>query len=54
MEREIEFSTTQQNLFGVIFELSEVLYLYRDFVVVFAKIAAAVILMDKIKMELIH
>jgi len=52
-------------LFGVIFELSEVLYLYRDFVIVLLKIAAAVTLidktksasvtlMDKTKSELIH
>ena len=33
----------------MIFELSGVLYLYRDFVTVLAKIAAAVSLMDKIK-----
>ena len=41
-------------LFGVCFELSGVLYLYRDFVTVFAKIATAVTLMDKIKMRFIH
>ena len=41
-------------LFGVIFELSRVLYLYRDFVTVLAKIATAVTLMDKIKMKFIH
>jgi hypothetical protein len=33
----------------VIFELSGVLYLYRDFVTVLAKIATTVTLMDKIK-----
>ena len=38
-------------LFGVFFELSEVLYLYRDSVTVLAKIATTVTLMDKIKME---
>jgi len=41
-------------LFGVFFELSGVLYLYRDSVSILAKIATAVTLMDKIKMELIH
>jgi len=41
-------------LFGVIFELSEVLYLYRNSVTVLAKIVTAVTLMDKIKMKLIH
>jgi len=41
-------------LFGVIFELSGVLYLYRDFVTVLAKIVAAVTLIDKIKMKFIH
>jgi len=35
----------------VIFELSGVLYLYRDFITVLTKIAATVTLMDKIKME---
>jgi len=40
--------------FGVIFELSEVLYLYRDSVTVLAKIATTVILMDKIKTEFIR
>jgi hypothetical protein len=38
----------------VFFELSGVLYLYRDFVTVCVKIAAAVTLMDKIKREVIH
>jgi len=38
----------------MIFELSGVLYLYRDFVTVIAKIAATITIMDKIKMELIH
>jgi hypothetical protein len=33
----------------VTFELSGVLYLYRDFVTILAKIAATVTLMDKIK-----
>jgi len=43
-------------LFGVIFELSGVLlYLYRDYVTVLAKIGATTVtLMDKIKMEFIH
>jgi len=41
-------------LFGVIFELSGVLYLYRDSVIVLAKIVTAITLMDKIKMEFIH
>jgi len=41
-------------LFGVFFELSEVLYLYRDSVTVLAKIATTVTLMDNIKMEFIH
>jgi len=41
-------------LFSVSFELSEVLYLYRDYVTVLAKIATTVTLMDKIKMEFIH
>jgi len=36
-------------LFAVVFELSGVLYLYRDFVTVLAKLAAAVTLMDKTK-----
>jgi len=40
-------------LFGVIFELSGVLYLYRDFVTVLSKIAAAVTLYN-IKMKFIH
>jgi len=35
-------------LFGMFFELSGVLYLYRDSVTVVAKIATAVTLMDKI------
>jgi len=38
-------------LFGVIFELSGVFYLYRDFINILAKIATAVTLIDKIKME---
>jgi len=37
-----------------IFELSGVLYLYRDFVTVLVKIATAITLMDKIKMKFIH
>jgi len=41
-------------LFGVFFELSGVLYLYRDFVTILAKIAATVTLMDKTKSEPIH
>jgi len=41
-------------LFGVFFKLSEVIYLYRDFVTVLAKIATAITLMDKIKTEFIH
>jgi len=41
-------------LFGVFFKLSGVLYLYRDFVTVLAKITTTVTLMDKIKMEFIH
>ena len=41
-------------LFGVYFELSGVLYLYRDSVTVLAKIATIVTLMDKIKMKFIH
>lgn len=41
-------------LFGVFFELSGVLYLYRDSVTVLAKIATTITLMDKIKMEFIH
>ena len=36
-------------LFDVFFELSGVLYLYRDFVTVLSKIATTVTLMDKIK-----
>ena len=40
--------------FGVFFEPSGVLYLYRDSVTVLAKIATAVTLMDKIKMEFIY
>jgi len=40
-------------LFGVIFELSKVLYLYRDFVTVLAKFET-ITLMDRIKMEFIH
>ena len=39
---------------GVFFELSGVLYLYRDFVTVLAKIVITITLMDKIKMEFIH
>ena len=41
-------------LFGVFFVLSGVLYLYRDYVTVFAKIATTVTLMDKFRMEFIH
>jgi len=41
-------------LFGVFFELSGVLYLYRYSLTIFAKIATTVTLMDKIKMEFIH
>jgi len=41
-------------LFGVYFELSGVLYLYRDSVTVLAKIATTVTLMDKLKMKFIH
>jgi len=52
--REKEFSTTQYKFFGLIFEQSEVFYLYKDFVIVLVKIAATVTLIDKIKMELIH
>jgi len=41
-------------LFGVFFELSGVIYLYRDSVPVLAKIATMVTLMDKLKMKFIH
>jgi len=41
-------------LFGVFFELSGVLYLYKDSVTVLAKIVTTITLMDKIKMEFIH
>ena len=41
-------------LFGVFFEPSGVLYLYRDSVTVLTKIATTITLMDKIKMEFIH
>jgi len=41
-------------LFGVFFELSGVLYLYRDSVTVLAKIATTVTLMDKLKKKFIH
>jgi len=41
-------------LFGVFFELYGVLYLYRHFVTVLAKIVTTVTLMDKIKMKFIH
>ena len=41
-------------LFVVFFELSGVLYLYRDFVTIIAKISIAVTLIDKIKMEFLH
>jgi len=41
-------------LFGVIFELSGVLYLYRDSVTVLAQIAIIVTLIDKIKMKFIR
>jgi len=41
-------------LFGVFFELSGVLYLYRDSVTVVVKIVTAITLMDKTKMEHIH
>jgi len=37
-----------------LFELSGVLYLYRDSVTVLAQIATTITLMDKIKMEFIH
>jgi len=39
-------------LFAMFFDLNGVLYLYRDFVTVLAKIATTVTLMDKIKMNL--
>ena len=41
-------------LFGVIFELSGVIYLYRDSITVLAKIATTITLMDKVKMKFIH
>jgi len=41
-------------LFGVFFELSGVLYLYRDSVTVLAKIMTTITLVDKIKMKFIH
>ena len=41
-------------LFRVFFELSGVLYLYRDSITVLAKIATIVTLMDKLKMKFIH
>jgi len=41
-------------LFGVFFELSEVLNLYRGFVTGLAKIAASVNLVDKIKWKHNH
>ena len=41
-------------LFGVFFELSGVIYLYRDSITVLAKIATTITLMDKIKMKFIH
>jgi len=41
-------------LFGVSFELSRVLYLYRYFVTVLANIATTITLMDKIRIKFIH
>jgi len=38
-------------LFGLFFELSGVLYLYRDSVTVLEKIVTTITLMDKIKMK---
>jgi len=52
--REKKFPTTQWNSLVSFFELSGVLYLYRDFVTVLAKIATTVTLMDKLKMKFIH
>jgi len=49
-----ERKSSQQLNFGVFFELSGVLYLYRDFVTVLAKMVAVIPLMDKIKRELIY
>jgi len=53
-EKRQRVSDNSMKLFGVIFELSGVLYLYRDSVTVLAKTATAVTLMDKIKMAFIH
>ena len=53
MEKRVRVPDNSMKLFDVIFELSGILYLYRDFVTVLAKITAAVTLIDKIKMELI-
>ena len=52
--REKEYLTTQWNSLVYFFELTGVLYLYRDSVTILAKIATTVTLMDKIKMEFIH
>jgi len=52
-ERERVFNNSMK-LYDVSFELSEVLYLYRNFVTVLAKIVTAITLMDKIKMKFIH
>jgi len=53
-EKRERFPDNSMKLFGVFFELSGVLCLYRDSVTVLAKIATTVTLMDKIKMEFIH
>jgi len=53
MEKRERVPDNSMKLFSVIFELSGVLYLYRDSVTVLAKIATAVTLMDKIKIEFI-
>jgi len=53
-ERRERVPDNSMKLFGVFVELSGVLYLYRDSVIVLAKIATTVALMDKIKIEFIH
>jgi len=53
-EKRERVSDNSMKLFGVYFELSGVLYLFKDSIIVLAKIATAVTLMDKIKMEFIY
>ena len=53
-EKRVRVPDNSMKLFCVFFELSGVLYLYRDSVTVLAKITTTITLVDNIKMKFIH